>query len=56
MNVSQRFVKTIIHYINDVKRQLDYLADETFDMDRGDSLRNMSLQLYQIVIALERLN
>ena len=56
MFVSSGFIHRVVVYINNIRLDIDSLADDTFDMERAERLRMISSQLYTVVKALQGLS
>lgn len=55
MIVSERFIKSLIAYIINIRSDINRMEYDTMDMDRSEQLRNISHEVYQVIKALEQL-
>jgi hypothetical protein len=55
MIVSERFIKSLLAYVMNIKSDIDRMEYDTMDMDRSEQLRNLSWQIYQVVKALQQI-
>ena len=53
--VSDRFIRNVIVYLTETRKELIDELDDTFNMDRVERLGRISLQIYSVIEALKKI-